>query len=525
MASVRGKVDAAARAASQTKAAAARADLAEARNREKVAKLTGQMIKAAGDYSRTSRGGRPRTANGFAPLTNSGQFNLDRYTHQKLRAECQRLMRRNPVARAMVQRQVDHAVGRGMGVQSRAVSDVARKEHEAAWGRWVTENEFHATLRLVYKAKRVDGDVLAVMIAHDDASVGVQVIEGELIKTPSRAAVKSAERHARIVEGVEHGPTGRVVGYWVCQWAKGGAGVNEHEATFVEAARAFFLRNQTRVSAVRGEPGLVSVIDALESVDKFINATVIGAQVAACTALVIKSQYPALMENSLLASMGGARQSNADGSTPAEYDWRPGAVLNLPQGADASTVSPAQPGPQFDSFTRMMFRMCGSDQGLPLELSLMDFSQANFASAKLAYSAFYSWLDFEQDDLKRLVRWVYARVISAAMLSGEVVHDDDFDAVEVMPPARPPIDVNKEAAAAIRLIGANLLTKRSYIEEMGGDWEEVLAQRGIESRGEAAEGVTPIVQGAAVPAGSSGNDDSAELDLSAASAGIAGSNQ
>ena len=503
------------RRATSTADVLSRAELIEARNRVALARVRAKVIavqagsaKALGDYSRTANGSRPRTATGYAPRTNSGQYNLDRRTHSMLRAECQRLMRRNPIARAMIARQVNTVVKSGFAVQSQAkvgtgkgadeeATKTLRDQYEAVFTKWAIDNKWARTQRLAYKAKRVDGDVLLVLSVTPDMQPYVQTIEGELIGSPN--PLPAGLSKDLISEGIEKNEFGQVVAYWVGKWTSGGGGVDLSNPTRIDAKVGMYLSNESRASSDRGEPGLVAVIDILEHLDKFVEATVIAARLAAMQALVIKSQFPSSMQDSLLANVGGRTQTDADGSSRNVNLWEPGAVWSLKPGEELEQVKPEHPGTQFDSFARLMVRFCGADQAMSLEMCLIDMSQANYASAKLAFMHFYEFVDHEQDDFMNTVsRRVWAWVIGLAILRGEVAAAADFDAVRVLRPRRPMLDVAKETPALIARIDKNLMTMRDAIEENGDDVDAVFAQRKREIDGQREKGILPVVAGAAV---------------------------
>lgn len=488
------------RAVADAAAVKARADIAEQRLRLASARLQSKQLKTlaavggyggGGDYSAARR---TRTKTGYAPPTfASGDSQLMLWTAAKMRAESQRLMRNNPVARATVRRRTDLVLGAGLRAQGASVDDAFNELAEDYFSEWAERTGFGEDQRQLYQSKMVDGDVLGVRIRTPEGDPTIQVIEADRLKNPA-----GRSNGPLLKDGVESDEFGRVVRFHVAEWTSSGVGTTSATRA-IDAADCVWLVNRTRASQTRGEPGLCAMIGPLEHIDKYVEATVIAARVAACQSLVRTTPFPAMTQSAML----GATTTFADGTQEKAEEMQPGKIWDAPPGSDLKQLSPEQPTTQFDTFLRMMYRLALTDLDAPLEMGLLDFSQSNFHSSRSAMGVMYQSIDVERAAFVRTVmRPVWCWVIGEAILRGELPGPpEDWDCFAVVPPARPSLDPVRETNADIAAMEANTRTMAQVCLAAGQDWRDVVAQRAKEIDLQRELGILPATVTGASGAG------------------------
>ncbi|MCA3006607.1 MAG: phage portal protein [Planctomycetaceae bacterium] len=497
----------------------AKAEQAEALVRLERATLERRYLRLAlGDY-RSAKQSRLRQGGGAAGgegRTASGAWHLDAQTARLLRRDAQRLARNNPLGRALIGRLVDFVLGRGHSPQATTASKGWNDQAERVWAEWAETAGLDEALELAYRGALVDGDCALLML--DDG--GVQVVEADQITTPKsgggtvitkvvvvKAGDKTGGEPGNVINaGVEMTPTGTVVAIHVAEWEGDGSKLSETTRRIVcgPDGPALLLRRRTRASQVRGEPLLAATVDTFEHLERFTEATVVAARMAACTGAAIKTEYPALTQASMLGATG---EPNSRGQQQRALSWEPGMVWHLKPGESLEQVRPEQPTGEFSDFVRTLIRIAGTDSGLPLEVCLLDFSQANFHSSRSAMGVMYRFIEREQKRLQRevlapLYRWVMRRAVAAGTLPGNV----DMLRHRWMAPGRPVLDPQAEVAAAIQAVDANMRTKEDVVAEMSGaDFATVAERRAAERKLEEQLGIQPpTTPGAGVLGGAAG---------------------
>jgi capsid protein len=141
-----------------------------------------------------------------------------------------------------------------------------------------------------------------------------------------------------------------------------------------------------------------------------------------------------------------------------------------------------------------MLRYAAATVGVPVEVLVADYRQANFSVSRMAEmhaeNAVRPWRNlFRERFLIPIYRWRLARLVA----DGRLPASDLEAALAVKWPAPPRqfIDPTKEVPALREMIEQNLITKREVVERYGGDWEQIVAARAQEVRDEAAAGITP----------------------------------
>lgn len=497
-----------------------RAQLERHRLMETAAKQARRSIAApraySDSYEATIRG---RTRVGYHGRAGSHDQHLDPQSHDYLRRDARKLDRNNALARALVRRHCDAVVGKGFTLRCESADPEWNKVAERFWREWYTTAidvqgmalgpQFD---RIIHDSACVDGDVLILKLDNGQC----QLIESDRIRKPGTPLATGHTCPA----GVERDATGRIVAFHVADTA----GPSSYSLGYTQTRRipaefCIFMPSplHQRVNQTRGEPVLAATIPLLEQLDDLIDASVVAQRLAAYQALVIESEDPAGMQNSLLAG-SEAQIPNIDAGTnsgaPGPIHWEPGGAMFLKKGEKVVQVKPEHPGQNFQDQVRMLVRMIGADFGLPLELSMMDSSQANYhgfkAALETAYRGFARWQEWNARMLLNLFRWRIGR----AILNDELPLVNNWERASFLPPSKPVIDPKAELEAHAFAVNQRLKTRKDVIGELTGtDLDEHYDQFKAEIDRETRDGIGPVTMpGQVTPA--SGNQPNAEATAS-----------
>lgn len=504
----------------RVKRAEQRAQIEQARLVETVAKRTRRGIAKPraylDSYDATHRG---RTRVGYYGRPGSHDQHLDPQTHDLLRRDARKLDRNNALARSLVRRHCDAVVGKGFTLRCESGDQDWNKAAERFWKQWYANDIDVQGLalgpqfdRIVHDSACIDGDLLIVKLDSGQC----QLIESDRIRQPAGAL---AAGHS-CTSGVERNPAGRIVAFHVADTA----GPSSYSLGYTQTRRipaefCVFMPSpqHQRVNQTRGEPVLAATIPLLEQLDDLIDASVVAQRLAAYQALVIESADPAGMQTALEAGSEAqvpGLSSDYNAGAPQPIRWEPGGVLHLQQGEKATQVKPEHPGQNFQDQVRMLVRMIGADFGLPLELSMMDSSQANYhgfkAALETAYRGFARWQEWHARMLLSLFRWRIGR----AIVEGELPFVESWERATFLPPAKPVIDPKAELEALAFGVNQRLTTRKDAIASLSGsDLDEHYDQIKTEIDRETREGIGPVTMpGQVTPA--QGNKPNAEATAS-----------
>lgn len=480
--------------------------VAEARLKAIRAEVIAKRLQAADklysdSYSTTLRS---RIRSGADPKGGPADLHLDARTHDSQRKLSRDLLRNSPIARGFLNRLAALVFGSGMWPQA-MTDDPEWNKAADTWfiDEWSTRCDVTGKLtrtameETLFKSAASDGDVLALLLKNGQ----VQLIEGERI----RSGAKKSENGRDIVNGVEVDGVGRPMRFFIA--AGTSSGLNGRTDVEPRAAKdCLFLRfpHMQWSSQTRGEPLFVTALGLIEDIGEFVDSTVVASRMATFLSLIIHTENPGAMQDSMLGVMDmaetGGKQSASEGEQKEEF-FGPGGVMHLKPNEKVTQVAPEHPSTGFDTFIRMILRMVGMDIGLPYEVAALDFSVSNYygnraamATAWLAIQKLQTW--FQESYLTPLYRWRIAMAIE----DGELPPNPQFRKVKWMAPTMPLVDPKAEIEALGMAIGIGVKTERDAIEQLGGDQAEVHAQRAAEIKEKKRLGIeTGTVQNVVPP--------------------------
>lgn len=461
-----------------------------------------------------------RTISFLMGLTAAADAHLDGMTLAKLRELCRMHDRRSALFSGLLDRAIDNIFGadfdfiprtddRAVNLQIKHyITQQMQPERFDATGMMGFVESCHTALRAIWN----DGETL--WIKRPDGSV--MPFEADQINTP-------AGQKTNVTLGVEKTSFGKPLALYLDQRpnANDSGMISSSQATSsrVVMSNCIWPVFRKRFGQTRGLPVIASALNAYGRLNNYLDFESMAAEGASMLGLKITRQPD---EGS--AAFPGM-QDNTDSASNSTFDkvqkFEPFSVWDLLPGEDVGMVSSNRPGDAFTPYTMMMCRIVGVAVGFPLELMLMDFSQGNFSSQRMALEearrSFRRWQQFCHRKLcMPWYRWQIARGVA----SGQLPAREDIFKANVQWPGWPYIEPFKEANAnriaveglqksVSECIRARGLEPLEVFEEIAGE-RGLFKQLGIEFVSDKTQAIEPEPDGDAEPKNQKTNPENSD---------------
>ena len=293
------------------------------------------------------------------------------------------LWNNNPLYRGLFMRAADNIIGTGLvlvpktedpGELNKELGE-AFAEYTRRGGAW----DATRTLSLA-EAQRMgffsvgrDGDFLMYR-----ADAGWQHFEGGQIGTPRGYDTSGP----RIIGGVQKDALDRPSYYWVADYAQWGY-LDLAQAKGLRADLCSHVRRLEYFSQSRGLPVFQNALSQFEDFYSYLEAELLGAMASACVTMEINS--PQANALSALGLKTDATSQQAVQERNKKFtNLAPGQLVHTFTGEKLIQHNSTRPNSNLPEYVRQSLRLFGMQLGMPLEISVMDFSQTNYAAAKMA---------------------------------------------------------------------------------------------------------------------------------------------
>ena len=336
-------------------------------------------------------------------ITNPGDADSDTvYDLPTLRERSRDQVRNAPIATGAIGLSVTHTVGTGLKLQSRIdrealgmddeVADAWEEETEREFQMWANSADcdvartlpFVDQQSLAFRQTLENGDVfvLTPRRGRGPYSLQLQLIEADRVCNKDRASDKEG-----LIQGVEKdAQTGAPIAYHIMNQNPDCPYVSPKDGYKWERVSAFGdrtgLRNvlhlyQTlRPGQTRGIPFLAPVIESLKMIDRYTEAELMAAVVAALFTVFLETEGGGV-DFDLTTGM-----ATETGATTSDDDIKlgNGAIVGLAKGQKISIADPKRPNTSFDPFIQAILRQIGTALGIPYEVLMRYFSSSYSAS-------------------------------------------------------------------------------------------------------------------------------------------------
>jgi lambda family phage portal protein len=349
-------------------------------------------------------------------------------------------------------------------------------------------------VRLAERHYCVDGEAILVLsdVGHPDKPVplAIEVIDPERLETPHEKI-----NDPRVRMGIEYDAKGRIVAYYIRRTHPGDTKNVNFQYDRITADRVIHLYEKWFAGQSRGYPWLTRNLTRIKDGKDLGEATIIAAQVEACSAAFVKGSnpYESAVANSSSVTATGQRLQ----------EIRPGAIHYLNAGEEVSFSSPSRPGNTFAPFMEWNDRQKAAGMNFPYEMLGKNWVGLSFAAGRLVLAECRLTVESQQKLITEcLLGPIWHRMVEEAVIVGAVDIPPRlyqrmpwaFKAHEWGPPAWPyALTPREEVEATILEVENNFTTKQKVISKRGNWWREVFAQRKIERDEERAMNIQPGV--------------------------------
>lgn len=447
------------------------------------------------------------------------------YDLPTLRERSRDLVRNAPLASGAIGTVCMNVVGPGLQLQSMVEPEALNMTEDAAT-EWQTKVEqefrlwadstecditrtqnFYGLQNLAFRSALESGDVLALlpMVEKKNSRIPytlrVQLIEGDRLCNPMFrlntetfcGGVEMDDNGAPVRYHVLRKHPGSVDRIGMMQW-------DQYEAFGSKSKRrnVLHLFERTRPGQTRGVPYLAPVLETIKQLDRYAEAEVMAAVVAAMFTVFVSTERSEGFQ-SATGMPGAPGEMGAGGVGGDETRLGPGAVVELNPGEDIKLANPGRPNQAFDGFVQAMARQIGTSLGLPFEVLMKHFT-ASYSASRAALLDAWRFFRMRREWLADMYcQPIYEAWMDEAVSTGRVTAPGYFDDPAMrraylsshwLGDAPIQIDPVKEAAAAEKLLGLNITTLSKVTAELnGGVWTDNIRQAAKERKMLAAAGL------------------------------------
>ena len=452
-------------------------DGSRARRRAENELATKQANYLSAAYDSATGGLQKRFVNTL-PRSEYGQLMVDpqRFTIVETSRE---IFRNSALYSGLLSRWCDSVVGTGLEVVPRTSDQGLNKELQHAFreytdvrGGWEVTGQFSLgqSQRLTLTSVARDGDLL--MFRSDD---GWQFFENGQVGTPY--GYDSISLNIR--QGVQfEGP--KPAYYWVGDYSPGLWGyVDMRTARGLRADKCRHVWNPEFFSGVRGLPIFQNDLQKFNDIDNFLEAELMANIASSCYIGEINSPH-----QNALDALNVARGADRNTTDPHKnFQMAPASVVRTGPNEKFTLHSPARPATGMPDYVRLNVRLLGFRIGMPLELSLMDFTQTNFAGAKMGVTQAALTLLFWRHNIvqEQHVRPVYLDFLATQKVVKIPAKTENVERFETNAPRNAWLDEYKQALALNEGIDGGWDTvTRIAREEMNRTVEDLFEERADE---------------------------------------------
>lgn len=332
--------------------------------------------------------------------------------------------RNDPLVGQLVDRAVGNILQGGLRLVPQTDSAALNAQLKTWWREWSEDTlacdatgqlAFPEIEALVLRHRFIDGDVFVLPL--DNGTL--QVVEGDLVDS-------AYDQNGRVIHGVELDGARRPSSYWFLKepvdrrfsHASRYPTIDGYDKrpAFDEDGEPVVLHifDRKRASQSRGVTAFHAIADYLGQIEDVNFATLLKQQIAACVALFINRIGDIKLGDRDTESIATSNSETVEALTP-------GMVIRGRPGEQITAFSPAVPSNEYFEHMRFLLRVTGAQLGLPLELVLLDFSQGNFSSQRMAIEEARKGAERIQESFpRRFHRWIYRWKVREWIATGRI---------------------------------------------------------------------------------------------------------
>jgi len=367
----------------------------------------------------------------------------------------------------------------------------------------------HTLANDALKTSFLGGDCL-VILRVEDGEVNVQIIDGQQVQTPilNDKFHKEATSKGNIINhGIEKDKRGRHVAYYVKTF-KPGSFLGEYvriEAYGKKTGRKMawmMYFDKHRIDHDRGIGGLTSILEKIEKLDRYTEATVGSAEERAKLPFFIEHDEHSTGENPMAGRLKKALGKDDDSAVDSYSEGENKAkliqnttskmVFNLPRGAKISAPNANTSEINYPEFWKAVFQSLAAAVDVPPEVALQVYN-SNYSASRAAINGWQHSINVQRQKLTEdfyqpiFELWLELKVLKSKVNAPgylQAIREHKTEGLAAYANCRftgsnmPHIDPKKEVDAIRRMLGSELdhvplINLEQAVEKLNsGDWSE-----------------------------------------------------
>lgn len=389
---------------------------------------------------------------------------------RKLRSRSRYEAANNTYACGLADTLANETIGTGPKLQLLTKDSALNRDVEARWARWAESVDLAGKLRMMRRAKAVDGEVFLLFKLTNADPFGPQL--DVLVREADYCTSGVELRKGASIDGLELDDLDHPIAYHFLPHHPGDSGLfsmTDMQPERMPADQVIHYFDRKRPGQCRGVPELTPALPLFAQLRRYTLATLTAAEYAADFSAILESQ----------ATPGGEDEESLE---PMDVlDIERGMMTVTPKGWALKQFKAEQPTTVYGDFKEHLLSEIGRCVGAPFNIIAGNSSKYNYASGRLDYQVFRRNVTIERrvielDILKRIFfAWLEAETLAAA------------DPLQGLPPfieltfrwiwdGFTHIDEQKTAAAQETRIRTGVSNLAQEIAAEGRDWEVELAQ-------------------------------------------------
>jgi len=411
-----------------------------------------------------------RVANreGRSAIGGSGDYH-SQYDRGQLINQSREFFRDNGIYRGMIDRAVGYIVGNGFAYQAKTSSKAWNDTAEALWKEYWRRPE----IRCLLSGRRVERMACRELLLCGDTTI-LKLAKGLIQQIEAEQMV--GQRN--LTDGIEKDDYGRPKKFWIGEYGRGGQ-VDKRTVKGYQPEYVLFLCDPERPSATRGVPPCQATFAQLHRINDVCDSEAIAWQMLARLAVSITRKEGATLGFSESKADPDKAGSDTDGHLATrltELDYA--LIFHGEPDEEIKGIERNLPGKNFSESLIMFLRLLGLPLGLPLEVTLLDWTKSNYSQSRAvleqAYAAFLGWqLLLEDFGIGEIVVWK----IDQWVREGKLQDRPDKYARDFIKPTFPWIDQLKEAQAYGAKLDRNFISHAMVCKSLNNDRDEINAAR------------------------------------------------
>lgn len=372
---------------------------------------------------------------------------------------------------------VAYSVGTGLTPTWPTLKAGTRKALHAWFNRWAKTCDFDGGTTYFGLTAMVDaevfeaGEVFVRLIRSENRALRLQLICSEQLPYDQSGMGVVQGNEVRL--GIEFSPSGERVAYHFYRDHPGDGTKQTSSQTMmrVPAAEILHVFKREQPGQLRGIPQTRAALIRANKLEDYDTSMLERANAGSAFAVFIERE-------------GGSDRGTVEGETgPApEMVLEAGSIIEGEPGEKATTISPPDPGNNYDAFTFRQSSAATSAMGVPYAETTGDLRKANYSSSRVGRQPFKRRIEQRQQFtlVPQFCDPVVLAALADALLRGDVALPRGasrnlaaYDNIDHIPQAWEYVDPRADSEVDIALVDNLMKSRSAVVAERGGDPEEL----------------------------------------------------